>query len=113
VRAVRYPGRGSGSQAELARAQMQRGGTLVAFEVAGGKEGAFDVLNRFRLIDISNNLGDAKTLATHPATTTHQRVPADTRREIGIGDGLIRLSVGMEDVEDLKDDLRQALHASD
>ncbi len=111
VREVRYPGRGSGSQAELARAQMKRGGTLVAFEVEGGKEGAFNVLNRCRLIDISNNLGDAKTLATHPATTTHQRVPTETRHEIGIGDGLIRLSVGLEDVEDLKDDLRQALHA--
>ena len=109
VREVRYPGRGSGTQAELARAQMSRGGTLVAFEVAGGKDGAFAVLNRLRLIDISNNLGDAKTLATHPATTTHQRVPAETRREIGIGDGLIRLSVGLEDVEDLKDDLGQAL----
>ncbi len=109
VREVCYPGRGSGTQAELARAQMSRGGTLVAFEVAGGKDGAFAVLNRLRLIDISNNLGDAKTLATHPATTTHQRVPAETRREIGIGDGLIRLSVGLEDVEDLKDDLGQAL----
>ena len=109
VRQVRYPGRGAGAQAELARAQMTRGGTLVAFEVAGGKEGAFTVLDSLGLIDISNNLGDAKTLATHPATTTHQRVPAETRREIGIGDGLIRLSVGLEDVEDLKDDLGRAL----
>jgi len=109
VREVRYPGRGTGAQAELARTQMTRGGTLVAFEIEGGKEGAFAVLNNFGLIDISNNLGDAKTLATHPATTTHQRVPAQTRREIGIGDGLIRLSVGLEDVDDLKDDLARAL----
>ncbi|MBK1698637.1 O-succinylhomoserine sulfhydrylase [Rhodovibrio salinarum] len=109
VRAVRYPGRGSGKQADLARAQMKRGGTIVALEVERGKEGAFAVLNRLQLIDISNNLGDAKTLATHPATTTHQRVSAETRREIGIADGLIRFSVGLEDVEDLKDDLAQAL----
>ena len=109
VREVRYPGRGTGTQAELAQAQMTRGGTLVAFEVEGGKDGAFAVLDSFGLIDISNNLGDAKTLATHPATTTHQRVPAETRREIGIGDGLIRLSVGLEDVQDLKDDLGRAL----
>ena len=109
VREVRYPGRGTGTQAELARAQMTRGGTLVAFEVEGGKDGAFAVLDSFGLIDISNNLGDAKTLATHPATTTHQRVPVETRREIGIGDGLIRLSVGLEDVQDLKDDLGRAL----
>ena len=109
VREVRYPGRGTGTQAELARAQMTRGGTLVAFEVEGGKDGAFAVLDSFGLIDISNNLGDAKTLATHPATTTHQRVPGETRREIGIGDGLIRLSVGLEDVQDLKDDLGRAL----
>ena len=112
VRAVTYPGRGEGAQAQLARAQMSRGGTLVAFEVAGGKPGAFAVLNRLRLIDISNNLGDAKTLATHPATTTHQRVPAETRQEIGIFDGLIRLSVGLEDVEDLAEDLKQALAAT-
>jgi O-succinylhomoserine sulfhydrylase len=111
VREVRYPGRGAGPHAELARAQMKRGGTMVAFEVEGGKAGAFAVLNRLGLIDISNNLGDAKTLATHPATTTHQRVPAETRREIGIADGLIRLSVGLEDVDDLKDDLEQALAA--
>jgi O-succinylhomoserine sulfhydrylase len=109
VAEVRYPTRGESAQAELGRRQMTRGGTLIAFEVDGGKAGAFRVLDRLRLIDISNNLGDAKSLATHPATTTHQRVPPEVRREIGIGDGLIRLSVGLEDVADLKDDIAQAL----
>jgi O-succinylhomoserine sulfhydrylase len=109
VAEVRYPTRGESAQAELGRRQMTRGGTLIAFEVDGGKAGAFRVLDRLRLIDISNNLGDAKSLATHPATTTHQRVPPEVRREIGIGDGLIRLSVGLEDVADLKNDIAQAL----
>jgi O-succinylhomoserine sulfhydrylase len=109
VQRVRYPTRGA--QADLARKQMGRGGTLVAFEVAGGKQGAFRVLDALELIDVSNNLGDAKTLATHPATTTHQRMPAEARAELGITDGLIRLSVGLEDVADLKEDLARALAA--
>jgi O-succinylhomoserine sulfhydrylase len=111
VERVRYPGFEDTPQGRLARAQMTRGGTLVAFDVAGGKARAFRVLNALRLIDISNNLGDAKSLITHPATTTHQRVPPAERAEIGIGDGLVRLSVGLEDVADLKDDLAQALQA--
>jgi len=106
---VLYPGLDDFPQADLARRQMARGGTLVAFELAGGKAQAFRVLNALRLVDISNNLGDAKSLATHPATTTHQRVPAEERAAIGIGDGLVRLSVGLEDVGDLTADLDRAL----
>ncbi len=109
VTKVLYPGLAAFPQHELARRQMARPGPLIAFEVDGGKERAFKVLNALHLVDISNNLGDAKSLATHPATTTHQRVPAEERARIGIGDGLIRLSVGLEDVEDLKADLAQAL----
>ncbi len=108
---VLYPHRDSHPQAALARRQMKRGGTMIAFEVAGGKAGAFKVLNRLGIIDISNNLGDAKSLVTHPATTTHQRLPAEERARLGIGEGLLRLSVGLEDVEDLKDDLAAALKA--
>jgi O-succinylhomoserine sulfhydrylase len=81
----------------------------VTFEVTGGKAGAFAVLDRFRLVDISNNLGDAKSLVTHPATTTHRRLTAEARAAAGITDGVIRLSVGLEDVEDLLADLEQAL----
>ena len=109
INKVHYPGLDSHPQFELAMAQMSRGGTLVSFEVDGGKEAAFKVLNAFGLIDISNNLGDAKSLCTHPATTTHHRLSPEERLAIGITDGLIRLSVGLEDVDDLKEDLDQAL----
>lgn len=109
VARVLYPGLGDGPQAQLARRQMRQGGTILAFELEGGKAHAFQVLNALKLIDISNNLGDAKSLVTHPATTTHQRVPAEERAAMGIGEGLVRLSVGLEDVEDLKADLAQAL----
>lgn len=111
VARVYYPGLEDTPQGGLARKQMSRGGTIVAFDVDGGKERAFRVLDALELVDISNNLGDAKSLATHPATTTHQRVPPEERAEIGIGEGLIRLSVGLEDVEDLKADLTRALRA--
>ena len=77
--------------------------------VAGGKDGAFQVMNGFRLIAISNNLGDSKSLATHPATTTHMRIGEEERARLGITDGVIRVSIGLEDPEDLKEDLRQAL----
>ena len=83
----------------------------MTFEVAGGKQAAFDVMNAFGLIALSNNLGDSKSLATHPATTTHMRIGAEERARLGISDGVIRLSVGLEDVEDLKDDLARALAA--
>ena len=111
VTRVWYPTRADHPQVALARKQMTAGGTVVTFEVAGGKEGAFKVMNAFGLIAISNNLGDSKSLATHPATTTHMRIGADERAKLGITDGAIRISIGLEDPEDLKDDLTQALAA--
>ncbi|HEX3347781.1 MAG TPA: O-succinylhomoserine sulfhydrylase [Acetobacteraceae bacterium] len=113
---VWYPTRDDHPQAALARAQMSGGGTLVTFEVAptaglDPKAAAFRVMNALRLIRISNNLGDSKSLVTHPATTTHYRIGAEERAKLGIADGVIRLSVGLEDVDDLKDDLSQALAA--
>jgi O-succinylhomoserine sulfhydrylase len=110
VAAVRYPGRADHPQHALAMAQMEgAGGSVVTFELPGGRARAFEVMNRLAMIDISNNLGDAKTLITHPASTTHQRIPADERARLGIGEGLVRLSVGIEDVRDILDDLTQAL----
>jgi len=109
VNRVLYPDLTSHPQHNLARRQMEAGGTVVSFEVPGGKEGAFAVLNALELIDISNNLGDAKSLATHPATTTHQRLSPEERDALGISDGLLRLSVGLEDVNDLTEDLDTAL----
>lgn len=109
IRRVLYPGLASHPQADLARRQMSGPGSIVAIELDGGKACAFRVLKALKLIDISNNLGDAKSLVTHPATTTHQRLPPEERATLGISDGLIRLSVGLEDVEDLKEDLAQAL----
>lgn len=109
VRWVRYPWLDSHPQRELAGRQMTGGGTVVTFEVDGGKERAFAVLDALRLVDISNNLGDSKSLITHPATTTHRRLGPDGRARVGITDGLVRLSVGLEDVEDLLADLDQAL----
>ncbi len=109
VTRVWYPTRADHPQQALALAQMTGGGTVVTFEVAGGKQAAFSVMNAFGLIAVSNNLGDSKSLVTHPATTTHMRIGAEERTKLGITDGVIRLSVGLEDVEDLKDDLAQAL----
>jgi O-succinylhomoserine sulfhydrylase len=109
VAKVIYPGLPSHAQHALAMAQMGSGGTLVAFEVKGGKEATFRMLNALQIACISNNLGDAKTIATHPATTTHQRLPQDQKDLLGITPGLIRLSVGLEDPEDLIADLTQAL----
>ena len=106
---VWYPSRADHPQAALAMAQMSGGGTLVTFEVQGGKEAAFRLMNGFRLISISNNLGDAKSLATHPATTTHMRIGEVERARLGITDGVVRLSVGLEDVRDLQEDLARAL----
>ncbi|MEQ8356193.1 MAG: O-succinylhomoserine sulfhydrylase [Kiloniellaceae bacterium] len=111
VTRVLYPGLASHPQAELVRRQMKGGSTLVAFEVEGGKARAFRLLNALTTIDISNNLGDAKSLVTHPATTTHQRLSPEGRAELGIGDGLLRLSVGLEDPADIIEDLDQALSA--
>ncbi len=108
---VFYPGLDSHPQAALARRQMGDSGSVISFEVDGGKARAFRLLNALQLIDIANNLGDAKSLVTHPATTTHQRLSAQDRAEQDITDGLIRVSVGLEDVEDLKEDLARALSA--
>ena len=109
IRRTLYPGLASHPQHALAMRQMTHGSTIVSFELDGGKETAFRFLNALRLIDISNNLGDSKSLATHPATTTHQRLTPEARAALGIGDGLLRLSVGLEDPEDLIEDLDQAL----
>jgi len=109
VSRVWFPGRADHPQHALAMSQMSDGGTLVAFELAGGKAAAFQAMNAFRLIAISNNLGDSKSLVTHPATTTHMRIGAEERARLGITDGVVRLSVGLEDVADLTDDLARAL----
>lgn len=106
---VRYPFLDSHPQVALARKQMSGGGTVITFEVDGGKAKAFEMLDRLQVIDISNNLGDAKSMVTHPATTTHRRLGPEGRAEIGITDGIVRLSVGLEDVADLQADLEQAL----
>lgn len=108
---VRYPFLDSHPQSALARRQMKAGGTIVCFDVAGGKEGAFRFLDALSLVDISNNLGDAKSLVTHPATTTHQRLSPEDRLRQGIGPGLVRLSVGLEDVADIIEDVEAALAA--
>lgn len=111
VKRVVYPGRPDHPQAALARAQMGLGGSLVTFEIDGGKAEAFRFANALQLIDISNNLGDAKTLITHPATTTHYRLTPQARAELGVTDGMLRLSVGLEDPADLAEDLKTALKA--
>jgi O-succinylhomoserine sulfhydrylase len=109
VKRVFYPGRADHPQHALAMKQMTFGGPMVAFEVAGDKDTAFAVLNALDVFRISNNLGDAKSLATHPATTTHQRLSPEARAELDIFDNTIRLSVGLEDAADLEADLDQAL----
>ena len=106
-----YPGRDDHPQAELARRQMRAGSTMVALEIEGGKEAAFRFTNALEIIRISNNLGDAKSLITHPATTTHQSIGEEARAELGITDGILRLSVGLEDPEDLLEDVEKALSA--
>jgi O-succinylhomoserine sulfhydrylase len=111
VARVYYPSRKDHPQYELAQRQMKGGSTIVAFDLAGGKSAAFKTANAFEIIKISNNLGDAKSLVTHPETTTHQRLTAEARAEAGIGPGMLRLSVGLEDVDDLLDDLRRGLAA--
>jgi O-succinylhomoserine sulfhydrylase len=106
---VIYPGLQSHRQHTLAMAQMGSGGTLVSFDIKGGKEAAFRFCNGLEIIKISNNLGDAKSIVTHPATTTHQRLPQDKKDALGITGGLIRLSVGLEDTDDLISDIKSAL----
>jgi len=111
VTKVIFPGLESHPQHALAMAQMGSGGTLVTFDIKGGKEAAFKFMNALEIVKISNNLGDAKSIATHPATTTHQRLPQPQKDALGITPGLIRLSVGLEDADDLIADLHQALAA--
>jgi O-succinylhomoserine sulfhydrylase len=106
---VIYPGLPSHPQYELARRQMKEGGTVVAFDIAGDKDACFRFLDALRLVDISNNLGDSKSLVTHPATTTHSRLKPEERAALGIGDGLVRLSAGLEAEADLLRDLERAL----
>ncbi|MGE0024927.1 MAG: aminotransferase class I/II-fold pyridoxal phosphate-dependent enzyme, partial [Hyphomicrobium sp.] len=111
VTRVIYCGRPDHPQAALARKQMTGGGQMIAFEVAGGKAGAFRLQNALQIIKISNNLGDAKSIITHPATTTHYRIGPEARAELGITDGMLRLSVGLENTDDLLADLDSALSA--
>lgn len=111
VKTLIYPGRADHPQAPIIARQMAGASTLIALEVRGGKAGAFRFLNALQLFRISNNLGDAKSLAVHPATTTHQRFTPEVRADMGVGDGLVRLSVGLEHPDDLIADLSQALAA--
>ena len=96
---------------EVAKKQMKRGSTLVSFEIVGGQKEAFKFENQLKLIGISNNLGDAKSLITHPATTTHKNLEETEREKLGINDNLVRLSVGLENIEDIINDIEQALLA--
>ena len=112
VARVFYPGRADHPQHDLAKKQMANGGPMVSFEVKGGKAAAFALLNALDVFKISNNLGDAKSLATHPATTTHQRLTEEARAQLGIFDNTIRLSIGLEDADDLEADLDHALSAA-
>ena len=109
ISSVIYPGLEAHPQYDLCREQMKKGGTVIAFELLGGKEAAFSLMNSLELVLISNNLGDAKSIITHPATTTHQRLSASRRQQLGITQGLLRLSVGLEDSKDLIKDLSSAL----
>ena len=109
IRRVLFPNLPSHPQFALAQQQMQSGGTLVTFDVKGGQKTAFALANALRLIKISNNLGDSKSLITHPATTTHHRFSPEVRAEMGIHDSTLRISIGLEDSQDLCEDLQQAL----
>jgi len=106
---VLYPGRSDHPQHRLAAKQMSNFGGVVTFDLKAGKWAAFETLNRLQLVDIANNLGDAKSMVTHPATTTHMRIGAEERAKLGINDGTVRLSVGLEDADDVIADLVQAL----
>ena len=111
VNTVRYPELASHPQHDLAMKQMSAGGTVVSFLIDGGRDESFRFLDALELFDISNNLGDTKSLVTHPATTTHRRLGAEARAKIGITDGMVRLSIGLEDVDDLLTDIHRALDA--
>jgi O-succinylhomoserine sulfhydrylase len=110
IAAVRYPGRSDHPHHNIHASQMpEGGGSMVALSIKGGRTAAFAALNKLGLIDISNNLGDSKSLITHPATTTHRTLTDDERAAIGLDDSWVRLSVGLEDPEDIAEDLEQAL----
>jgi O-succinylhomoserine sulfhydrylase len=106
---VLYPGLASHPQFDLAMAQMSKGGTVLAISIDGDKDATFRFLDALQLFDISNNLGDSKSLATHPATTTHRRLGEEGRELVGIGESMVRLSIGLEDPEELLADILQAL----
>lgn len=112
VNLVRYPTRKDHPQHNLAMAQMSKGGTIIGFELKGGKTAAYKFLNTLNIVDISNNLGDAKSLATHPSTTTHKLFDLETQVLMGVTEGFVRLSVGIEDIEDLAQDISNALNAA-
>ena len=109
IKNITYPYLKSHSQYLLAKKQMTGGGTVIAIELTGNKKTTFSFLNNLKIISISNNLGDSRSLITHPATTTHQRLSIDQKKHLGISDGLVRLSIGLEDVKDLIVDLKQSL----
>ena len=109
IKKIVYPHLKSHSQYLLAKKQMTGGGTVISIELVGNKKETFSFLNNLKIISISNNLGDSRSLITHPATTTHQRLSIDQKNHLGISDGLVRLSVGLEDVKDLLIDLKQSL----
>ncbi len=106
---VHYPGLANHPGHALAKQQMRDGGTVVTLELEGGKEMAFRFVNALELADISNNLGDTKSLVTHPATTTHQRIGDEVRTRLGITDSMVRFSIGLEDVSDLISEIERAL----
>jgi O-succinylhomoserine sulfhydrylase len=111
VERLLYPGRADHPHRAIHAKQMSAGGTLIAFDVAGARAGAWAFLDALNLVDISNNLGDSKSLATHPETTTHRRMTPEDRARIGVKPGTLRLSVGLEDPEDLIEDVTGALDA--
>ena len=113
VASVIYPGRNDHPQADIIARQMTGGSTLICFELKGGKKSAFGFQNGLEIVRISNNLGDAKSLITHPATTTHKNLSEEARAELGINPGTLRLSVGLEDADDLIADIDRALEAVD
>ena len=109
IKQVHYPGLKSFPQYALAKKQQSAGGTMIAFKVKGGKKDAFKIINKLNIFDISNNLGDSKSLVTHPTTTTHKVLGEEARLSLGITPNLIRLSIGLEDINDLKEDLANSL----
>lgn len=109
IEKVNYPFLKSFPQVDIAKKQMKKGGNMISFTIKGNKANSFKVLNKLKIFDISNNLGDTKSLITHPATTTHRVLEQDERQKLGITDNLVRISVGLENVDDLKQDLKQAL----